>query len=1191
MVKTENEMYDVSKYTDNELFGVLDLTGNPTDRELEAKILFLIKKYDTIQNESGKKLSRFFRDIFDHFFDSEEESDEDEEVESPEYHNDSINVIETYTDLNTIYANIILNGNTIGNKIVSNNNANVIAIGNVITGNIPTPNLTQTVDENVLASDLTNIVNQLESNPKNQNNIGLTGILDYTKDTLNPLLKQTVKRIISIDSQYREDHRTLSTDFTFNLSDPLKDVVSLKLYSIQIPYTWWTINANYGSNLIYLKGNSPGINTGDFDIPISITPGNYSPNELVTTINKSLSTSLLTQPDTSFGTTKITYNSNTSLCTFNIDIKKAYNESNYKLYFPNWTSPTEKLHTSIPSFLGFNTTTYYPFTVNSTQTLDDTTNVSALITGSDYTNAIYFIDNTNNYFTVIKYLGPDDYSSASTIDTSYQIYFSNNLLGISTRNQIVTDLSNQIANNIYLSNSTINRVDVQDTSNSYYSLQIKLNRNTTNPTNNIKYAIVFPDETHLIQNTSHKAVWTGTRSCFCFNHLINQPNNIVSEYQPVSDLSKNITFSQPLSIYLKCTNPEFAIPINDYSFNIPVNAQGYSYSDFITQINNSIAQVNNNTKTTKNKTGDFNINNTTAYIDASSQINLQFDINKSYNQDLYTLDVSQSFLHLTLGLNSQYQDLSSTNVFQSSFPVQSSYNLSQTPLGFTLGNTLMIVNPNKVINDGNINEIPYAVQIPSIPNSYSDSTGNYSSYQNLQNAINQQFSLFTYKGERTLQGTNISLNYNPTTNKIDCIFTVIIQRILTDKDFSIQLIDPTAKLLDESSIIDPITSLWSNQLLFNPNYLQEYPLQNDLINGTSYSRITGSPITFNSISIISNVNDTFYFNPIDIGVIDYNNQNDIAITIPSGTYKRSNLFDAINNALYMNPLTTGSLISTKIINSIEYTSFHIVINKVYTAKDYNLVFYDPYSFVKCFSGISSVRNTTWDSTLGWTLGFRNATVYSLSNTSTENNITVDPVTNIVTIFGDTTVSTNLYNYFLICIDDYNLNHLNDGLVTITTKENDIPLPSYSILNNYTCDPVTGAKVYNNTPNTTTYNSLTQNQIYAMTQIANNQRNSGNSSTGDISKSISTGPFVKDVFGIIPMKTSGMANGSVYVDFSGTLQNQERTYFGPVNIQRMSVKLVTDRGDVVDLNGSNWSFSLLCEQLYQQKPGNPNSKSS
>jgi len=33
---------------------------------------------------------------------------------------------------------------------------------------------------------------------------------------------------------------------------------------------------------------------------------------------------------------------------------------------------------------------------------------------------------------------------------------------------------------------------------------------------------------------------------------------------------------------------------------------------------------------------------------------------------------------------------------------------------------------------------------------------------------------------------------------------------------------------------------------------------------------------------------------------------------------------------------------------------------------------------------------------------------------------------------------------------------------------------------------------------------------------------------------------------------------------------------------MTVSLVNDRGEVVNLNGANWTFSLICEQLYQQK---------
>ena len=103
--------------------------------------------------------------------------------------------------------------------------------------------------------------------------------------------------------------------------------------------------------------------------------------------------------------------------------------------------------------------------------------------------------------------------------------------------------------------------------------------------------------------------------------------------------------------------------------------------------------------------------------------------------------------------------------------------------------------------------------------------------------------------------------------------------------------------------------------------------------------------------------------------------------------------------------------------------------------------------------------------------------------------------------------------------------------------------------------------------------LTENRIQAATAISQETANSSSRQGGK-------GPFAKDVFAVIPIKTNALNPGQVYTEFGGTLQNQERIYFGPVNISRMSVKLMTDRGDVVDLNNADWTFSLIAEQLYQ-----------
>jgi len=68
--KTEDELYNINSYTDKELFDILDL-NNPTDRELEAKIIALIYRYQNLQNASATKLANFFEDIYSHFFDTE----------------------------------------------------------------------------------------------------------------------------------------------------------------------------------------------------------------------------------------------------------------------------------------------------------------------------------------------------------------------------------------------------------------------------------------------------------------------------------------------------------------------------------------------------------------------------------------------------------------------------------------------------------------------------------------------------------------------------------------------------------------------------------------------------------------------------------------------------------------------------------------------------------------------------------------------------------------------------------------------------------------------------------------------------------------------------------------------------------------------------------------------------------------
>jgi hypothetical protein len=1226
----QNDIYDINKYTDEELYNILDLT-NPTDRELEAKIFFLIHKYENMQNQSGNELANFFKEIYNHFFETsdDEYAEYEEIIEGMDNPDENIKTNKDYSlydysgknDPNSIVVNAdtrlygdMNRENT--NKMRGNTELNPLKYYTKQTGNVIGLGEPQISDV---------------SRNMGKNAIGFTKPLDYAQDKLNPLLKQTIKRIISIDSQYRDDKTTLSTEFSFNLSEPLKDVVSLKLYSIQIPYTWYTINNSFGSNFIYIKGNSPGIE--DVSYQIDISAGNYLPNSLITTINDSIQKIKNNNTDISFGSTGISYNSNNCLSTINIDIKNIYNETGYYLEFGNWTNPNYTTNAndsgninlrekSIPSFLGFNYKTYYPNVLysNYLPLIENTTEKD----NSELNYYIYTEDtidaSRNNYFTIIKYRGNINYNSELNrntiseynrniinIDSSYEIKLS--LSGTVTREQIVQDLSNQITNNIYLTQSSIVRNDIISdiyppiAGNNYsrFNLSLKLNRSTTNNIENSKMVVQFPNENY--KNNNYYKIWTGSTSCFNFLSITNEMNNILSETVPLKQSGNLIPIKSKTYIYLSSGEPGYDVSTNDYIIPIANSFLGYTINGFITAINDGI---NNVTDIYGNsKINDFNVTNSKSYIDNDAKFNLQLDINKTFINDNYFLDVS-GILNNIIGLTGNYltdgRDLSSGYgyVFNRTFNQSGTYS--------TTNNCILTICPSTK-NYGNEKKGNLVVRLNDnfkIGNNYV-----YTNFNDLQQNINDAFSNFEDNGSKILSGTNISLSINKNdANYIDCVFTISIRKVLTQKYYRIQFCDVSANedLINNTNgnlIISSGNFLNGNLLSTNGNLTNYYKgcwfklnldekycgLNScffDLSNlpmVTTYTKLTNSnPIILQQILLTGDNNDNIiYLKPYDKGVANIDGLNDIIITIPKNIlYSRDKLIKEINTQFSLNPLTNGSYIDIIDNGTNESTKLRININKIYTSHDYRLVFYDRTSFIKCSSGVKSIRNTTWDTTLGWILGFRNSTVYYLQDEPSVNNI--------ITLTGDTTVSVNLFNYFLICLDDFNQNHLNDGLVTLTPKITDIPLPSYANRTKFICDPVTGLVSYNTNDNDNgngNYSKLTQNQIYSLTEIANSKRSSSTIST---TENISTngygsGPFVKDVFGLIPIKTSGMANGSVYIEFGGTLQNQERTYFGPVNIHRMAIKLVSDRGDVVDLNGSNWSFSLICEQLYQQKPSN------
>ena len=116
---------------------------------------------------------------------------------------------------------------------------------------------------------------------KEQLGVSNTFQVPVAQDSLNPNLKNTTSRIIVFDSQFRQASggtEAMSTDYTADLSEPITNTLSLRLYSIQIPYTWYTIDYNLGNTCMWVTNQG-------ITFTITIEPGNYKKTEFVAAMN------------------------------------------------------------------------------------------------------------------------------------------------------------------------------------------------------------------------------------------------------------------------------------------------------------------------------------------------------------------------------------------------------------------------------------------------------------------------------------------------------------------------------------------------------------------------------------------------------------------------------------------------------------------------------------------------------------------------------------------------------------------------------------------------------------------------------------------------------------------------------------------------------------------------------------------
>lgn len=320
------------------------------------------------------------------------------------------------------------------------------------------------------------------------------------------------------------------------------------------------------------------------------------------------------------------------------------------------------------------------------------------------------------------------------------------------------------------------------------------------------------------------------------------------------------------------------------------------------------------------------------------------------------------------------------------------------------------------------------------------------------------------------------------------------------------------------------------------------------------------------------------------------NAEELLIEILNGNYTQQQLIDAINNKITSLQDANGE----PNIN-FEYSSINNKVTVTSLSADYNIrIFWyvnDSQTDNAYYGGASRI-----DYNLGWLLGWRISTVLLINTDDQVDNNNISIATSLVDIYGP--------KYFLITLDDFNNNKPNQDLISLVNTQNSaFKLPDYyntqtmdrryalgddgvpKYYPGYTAADGDGFKckdiadVNNNKRgcsntdlNKDLLSNLTKKQLYTYEQIQ-----LANSAKG-VFRYVAPSP--SDLLARIPINRDPQNWESNIFFENDNPEYNKRIYFGPVKIRKFNVKLITDKGFEVNLNGKDWSFSVILSQLYQ-----------
>ena len=99
---------------------------------------------------------------------------------------------------------------------------------------------------------------------------------DQPPGIINPINVRTIKRTINLDTRFRPNYYTSSsTDFSLTLPVRIKNAVSMRIASIEIPISWYVVAKYWGNSFFKIEWGDNGDGTFNNDYTVTIPDGNY----------------------------------------------------------------------------------------------------------------------------------------------------------------------------------------------------------------------------------------------------------------------------------------------------------------------------------------------------------------------------------------------------------------------------------------------------------------------------------------------------------------------------------------------------------------------------------------------------------------------------------------------------------------------------------------------------------------------------------------------------------------------------------------------------------------------------------------------------------------------------------------------------------------------------------------------------